>query len=228
VEIRDPMQLAKAKMEDTLVALMYSQYDDLVFHGGSSIWRCYGGNRFSRDLDFYLNAATSKEKTLHYKALSDFLKESGFLMKERGYEKSTDTMHFLVESDTKMKIDIDFKYKKGTKAEYTKIDNSKIIVLALSPTELLNEKIDAYNDKLESAKGFKHPEAHDLYDIYYLVSLIKIGDKETVKRLMSLADRINGTPPPDINSLGHLILSGLPPSFELMMNRINRWLDDNS
>jgi predicted nucleotidyltransferase component of viral defense system len=228
MEIRDQSQLEKAKLEDTLVELLYSRYDSLVFHGGTSIWRCLGGNRFSRDIDFYLDAKTSKERMLHYKELSEFLKESGFLVKEKGYENSTDTMHFLVESNTKMKVDINFKYKKGARAEYTKVDDSKIVVLSLSPSELLNEKIAAYNDKLNSTKEFKHPEAQDLYDIYYLVSLIKRGDERTVKDLRSLVGLIKEDQPPNMSSLGHLILAGLPPSFGLMMERIKKWLDDNS
>ena len=228
MEIRDLSQLEKAKLEDVLVELLYSRYKSLVFHGGTSIWRCYSGNRFSRDIDFYLNAKTSKEKMKYYDDLSEFLKKSGFLMKEKGYESSTDTMHFLVESNTKMKIDINFKYKNGTRVDYTKVDDSKIVVLSLSPSELLNEKIIAYNDKLNSAEKFKHPEAHDLYDIYYLISLIGKADETTVKNLRSLVDQINGNPPPDMGSLGHLILAGLPPTFEMMINRIKMWSDDNS
>ena len=58
-------------------------------------------------------------------------------------------MHFVVElAGTKMKIDINFKYKKGIHADYSKIDGSRMVVLSLSPEELLNEKITAYNDKI--------------------------------------------------------------------------------
>lgn len=228
MEIRDSSQLEKAKLEDVIVELLYSKYKSLVFHGGTSIWRCYGGNRFSRDIDFYLNAKTSKEKMQYYDELSEFLKESGFLMKEKGYENSTDTMHFLVESNTKMKIDINFKYKNGTKTEYVKVDDSKIVVLSLNPFELLNEKITTYNDKLGSTKKFKNPEAHDLYDIYYLISLVKKTDERMVKNLKLLVNRIDGNPPSDMSSLGHLIIAGLPPTFELMINKIKMWLNDNS
>ncbi len=228
MEIRNQVQLEKAKLEDALVELLYSRYVGLVFHGGTSIWRCYGGNRFSRDLDFYLEAKTSEAKMRYYKEFSEFLKESGFIMKEKGYENATDTMHFLVESNTKMKIDINFKYKNGTIAEYTKTDDSKIVVLSLDPSELLNEKITAYRDKLDNTRQFKQPEAQDLYDIYYLVSLIKKGNVNAVKNLRLLIGKVEGNPPPNIGSLGHLILAGLPPSFKLMINRIKEWLDDNS
>lgn len=221
-------QLEKAKLEDTLVALLYSKYDNLVFHGGTSIWRCYGGNRFSRDLDFYIKVTTSEEKMHYYKEFSEFFKEAGFSVKEKGYESSTDTMHFLVQSNVKMKVDINFKYKEGTRAEYTKIDDSKMVILALTPLQLLNEKVAAYNDKLKNEGKFKHPQAHDLYDIYYLVSIIKRSDKKTVEDLRRLISMINDKPPSDMKSLGHLILTGLAPAFDMMIKSINKWLDDAS
>jgi predicted nucleotidyltransferase component of viral defense system len=228
MDITDATQMEKAKLEDALVELLYGKYMGLVLHGGTSIWRCYGGNRFSRDLDFYLAAKTSEDKMRYYKELSNFLREFGFRMKERGYENATDTMHFLVESNTKMKVDINFKYKKGRESDYTKIDGSKIVVLSLSPLELLNEKIAAYEDKLNDTGEFKHPEAQDLYDIYYLISLIDKCDATTVEKLRLLANKINGNPPSDMGSLGHLIIAGLPPSFEMMLDRIKKWLDGHS
>ena len=228
MNIKDQAQMEKAKLEDVLVELLYSRYNSLVFHGGTSIWRCHGGNRFSRNMDFYLHAKTKEEKAQHYKKFSEFLKDSGFLIKEKGYEKATDTMHFLVESNTKMKIDINFKYKKGTEFDYTKIDGSKIVVLSLSPLELLNEKTAAYEDKLNATQKLKQTEVQDLYDIYYLTSLVKNADAKTVKQLKALIGKIERTPPPNIGSLGHLIIAGLPPTFDLMINTIKKWLSDNS
>jgi predicted nucleotidyltransferase component of viral defense system len=229
MELRDPAQVEKAKLEDTLMEILYSKYVNLVFHGGTAIWRCYSGNRFSRDLDFYMEAKTSAEKMQEYRAVSKFLQENGFAVKEKGYSKTNDTMHFVVElAGTKMKIDINFKYKKGIHADYSKIDGSRMVVLSLSPEELLNEKITAYNDKLDNEGGFKHPEAHDLYDMWYLTSLIKKADSKTVKRLRELIARIENKPPADISSLDHMIITGLPPSFGFMVKRLKEWVDDNS
>jgi len=229
MEIRDTAQLEKAKLEDLLVEILYSRYPKLVLHGGTAIWRCYSGNRFSRDLDFYMESKTSAEKMLHYREISKSLQGYGFVLKEKGYSSSTDAMHFTVElAGTKMKVDINFRYKKGTMVDYTKLDGGIIAVLSLSPIELLNEKIEAYMDKLDNYAKFRHPEAHDLYDIWYLVSLIKKADPETVKRLKKLIGRIENNPPSDMSSLGHLIIAGLAPSFELMIKSIQRWINDHS
>ena len=227
MEINDPSFLAKAKLEDILVQVLYNKYTGLVFHGGTAIWRCYSGNRFSRDLDFYLNSETAEKKMEYYREFSKFLQDSGLVIKEKGYSNSTDTMHFLVELDkTKMKVDINFRYKKGKMVDYAKIDDGKIAVLSLSPLELLNEKIVAYNDKLDNETGFKHPEAHDLYDMSYLVSLIEKPDRVTVEKLKILIGKVEKNPPSDMRSLAHLIIRGLPPSFELMVKKLRGWIDD--
>ena len=229
MELRDPTQVERAKLDNMLIEVLYSRYTNLVFHGGTAIWRCYSGNRFSRYLDFYMKAKTPAEKMQEYRAVSKFLQDNEFAVKEKGYSKSNDTMHFIVElAGTKMKIDINFKYKKGIPVDYTKIDRSKIVVLSLSPAELLEEKIVAYEDKLNNESGFKHPEAHDLYDMWYLVSLIKKPDPETVKKVRKLVAKIENKPPSDISSLDHIIITGLPPSFGLMIKRLKEWVNDNS
>lgn len=223
MDIKDKDLLEKAKLEDTIIDLLYSEYKDLVFHGGTAIWRCYAGNRFSRDVDFYLKAS-NKDRSGEYKEFTEFLKGRGFVVKEKGYGNSSDTMHFLVEAGGKMKIDINFKYKKGVAVEYVRVDGSKIIILSLTSQQLLDEKIEAYANKLQSKDEEKHSEVQDLYDIYYLTSIVKRKDRKTVDRLAALIKEIKSSPPPNVRSLGHLILSGLPPAFEMMVERIEEWV----
>lgn len=43
-----------AEAQDLIVKELYSVFDGAVLHGGTAIWRCYGGNRFSEDVDAYL------------------------------------------------------------------------------------------------------------------------------------------------------------------------------
>ncbi len=229
MDLADSTQLEKAKLEDVIVEILYREYNDLVFHGGTAIWRCYAGNRFSRDLDFYMRPETTKERMKQYRDVSKFLINYGFSMKEKEYNNDTETMHFTVgASNAKMKIGINLRYKNGIPIDYAEIDGGKIVVLSLSPTELLKEKITAYNDKLDNMGKFKHPEAHDLYDMWYLVTLIKKADRSTVKSLEALINKIGNKPPLDMRSLGHLIISGLAPSFELMIKDLRGWVNDNS
>ncbi|MDE1825955.1 MAG: nucleotidyl transferase AbiEii/AbiGii toxin family protein [Candidatus Micrarchaeota archaeon] len=221
MKITDKAQLEKAVLEDVLMELLYTRYPDLVFHGGTAIWRCYGGNRYSRDLDFYYKPGSAGEDS--YKELIKFFKEAGFAMKGKSYNRETRTMQFLVEGSTKMKVDLNLGYKKGTAAEYTKVDGSKTVVVSLTPEELLNEKMDAYEDKLRSKDQKKQPEAHDLYDIYFLTGIIENGSAASRKRTGALLKEIGDRQPEDIGSLGHLMLSGIAPTFELMVEKIDKW-----
>jgi predicted nucleotidyltransferase component of viral defense system len=221
MEFHDKEKEEKAKLEDVLAEVLYSNYKGLVFHGGTCIWRCYKGNRFSRDLDFYY-AGGKKTPSECYREFSGFFTENGFAVKSKSYSRETNTMQFLVESTRKMKVDINLNYKKGCTVEYLRVDGSRMVVLALSPLELLNEKIDAYNDKLFVKSQFKEPEAQDLYDIYYLTSIISKDDK-TAARLGKLIQALKGNPPKNINNLQSLILSGLAPTFEMMIDSIRSW-----
>jgi predicted nucleotidyltransferase component of viral defense system len=219
VDIRDKAQLEKAKLEDTLIELIYGTYKDIVLHGGTAIWRCYAGNRFSRDLDFYFKKGERSESAC-YKELIEFFKEKGFALKSSNYDNTTKTMHFTVESNIKMNVDINFNYKAGAPSEFTKVDDSKIIVLALNPEVLLDEKIETYYSKLHNKDETRQPEAQDLYDIYYLIGIIPKIKDGTKRELVRLVSDIENKPPLNMPKLSNLVLHGLPPTFELMIKKI--------
>ncbi len=222
MDFRDKDKEEKAKLEDILIEILYAKYDDLVFHGGTCIWRCYNGNRFSRDLDLYYDSKGRSAEDC-FKEFSDFFKEKKFTIKTKSYGKNTNTMQFLLESTIKMKVDINLNYKKGTPTEYMKIDESRIVVLALTPEELLKEKINAYEDKLSGENGFKEAEAQDLYDIYYLTSISR-KDARTTAMLKKLLNKIGESEPRNIRSLNSLVLSGIAPTFDLMIKSIGKWV----
>ena len=41
-----------AEAQDLIVVSTFDTFGDAVIHGGTAIWRCYGGNRFSEDVVF--------------------------------------------------------------------------------------------------------------------------------------------------------------------------------
>jgi predicted nucleotidyltransferase component of viral defense system len=45
-----------ALAQDIIVTQAYDSFPGCVLHGGTAIWRCYGGGRFSEDVDAYLPA----------------------------------------------------------------------------------------------------------------------------------------------------------------------------
>ena len=43
-----------AYAQDLMMEEVYRFFPKAVFHGGTALWRCYQGNRFSEDIDMYL------------------------------------------------------------------------------------------------------------------------------------------------------------------------------
>jgi len=43
-----------ARAQDIIVEEMGKTLNRAVLHGGTAIWRCYQGNRFSEDIDVYI------------------------------------------------------------------------------------------------------------------------------------------------------------------------------
>jgi len=67
-----------AKAQDLIVKELYKVFNDAVLHGGTAIWRCYNGNRFSEDVDVYIK---KDEKKLNI--LFDNLKRNGFFIEKK-------------------------------------------------------------------------------------------------------------------------------------------------
>ncbi|MCD6522800.1 MAG: nucleotidyl transferase AbiEii/AbiGii toxin family protein [Candidatus Diapherotrites archaeon] len=45
-------QIRKDYLQDVILSILCTRFKDLVFKGGTAIWKLFGGNRFSEDLDF--------------------------------------------------------------------------------------------------------------------------------------------------------------------------------
>jgi predicted nucleotidyltransferase component of viral defense system len=163
----------KAILEDFLVNILYSEYKrNLTMHGGTCVWRCYDGKRFSRDIDFYYKTE-SIEKSC--KSFLDFLKEKGLTIKESGYFNIINTFSIIVQTDTKVKLDISFNYAPGVEVDYLTVSGGKRLIIALPAEALLNEKMDAYSDKIKKNKE----EVQDLYDLWVLRNSIQNPLKKT-------------------------------------------------
>src|SRR3989338_8712536 len=55
LRIRRTSHREVAKAQDLLVQAVYEVFPETVLHGGTAVWRCYQGNRFSEDVDIYLH-----------------------------------------------------------------------------------------------------------------------------------------------------------------------------
>ncbi len=208
----------KAILEDFLVDILYSEYSrKLTMHGGTAVWRCYGGERFSRDIDIYFKTDSIED---FCKSLLDFLKQKGLAIKERGYFNQINTFSVTVQTDTKVKLDINFDYAQGDEVDYLTVSGGKRLIIALTPEALLNEKINAYADKIKNKKE----EVQDLYDMWVLRNSIPNPLKKTRERLNALLSEIKNKKPVNVYMLELLMLDGLTPSFEKMIGDLNEWM----
>ena len=222
MDITNETQRNRAVIEDEIVDLVLKHYNGFVMHGGTAVWRCYGGNRFSRDVDFYSNLNASEESSFQ-KQFHKLLIESGYPIREEKYNNKTRTLHVIFKGAfTTGKLDMTFTKANGVATEYQRVDGAKRIVLVLSPEALLNEKMDTYLDKY----GRQDHEIQDLYDIVILKSRISKPSVDTRNKLSVFLSRIKGIPPRDEKRLKQLIISGAALSFNDMLLLLERWLDD--
>ncbi|MCL5011519.1 MAG: nucleotidyl transferase AbiEii/AbiGii toxin family protein [Candidatus Marsarchaeota archaeon] len=208
----------KAILEDFLVGALFDEYRrDLTMHGGTCIWRCYGGQRFSRDVDFYFKT-TSIEQSCRY--FLDFLKEKGLAVKESGYFNVRNTFSVIVQTDTKVKLDVNFDFKEGGEVDYSTVSGGKRMIIALSAESILNEKIEAYSDKF----GKNSEEIQDLYDLWVLRNAVENPSTSTKLRLSGLLDLINGRKPKNNVVLETLMLGSVAPGFDRMISDLKVWV----
>ena len=67
-----------ATAQDIIINEMYSIFNNAVIHGGTAIWRCFNGNRFSEDIDIYIPRDTTKLNLLFEK-----LRKRGFIIEKK-------------------------------------------------------------------------------------------------------------------------------------------------
>jgi predicted nucleotidyltransferase component of viral defense system len=192
-----------AALQDEITDVTYTISPNAVFHGGTAIWRCYNGNRFSEDLDFYLTPKKEFENM--------FLKET----ESRGlevikYKKTENTIFSKIkDNETEVRFEVALRKKDGIVKSYEKLDGTSMEVFTLPIEELITEKISAYKNRLL---------VRDIYDVYFLSSLE--ATEKTKNALKELAKNIEA--PLDEKNLKTIVYAGAIPSFKQMVEAIKR------
>src|SRR3989344_3021756 len=131
-----------AKAQDIIVKEVYNIFDKAILHGGTAIWRCYNGNRFSEDVDFYIPKNKQQINSLFEK-----LKQEFTVIKKKIGEKS---LFSKLESNRNIvRLEALFKKQKGYLKEYEASDNNLITIYTLTPEQLIKEKVNAYLKRLK-------------------------------------------------------------------------------
>ncbi len=200
-----------AEAQDIIIEEVYKQFNNAVLHGGTGIWRCYSGKRFSEDLDFYLPNDKNKLEELFLE-----LGKRGFnIIKKKISESSVySELEF---NRVSVRLEATFQKVDGVLADYETADGNIISIFSLTPKDFIFEKVNTY------LKRFK---VRDLWDIFFLSRGIDYKNDLAGKIL----ELIKGYKPPvDKENIYSIILEGVIPSADDMISYIKRkWEKENT
>ena len=202
LKLKKSSQKEIAKAQDLIIEEVYKIFDKAVIHGGTSIWRCYNGNRFSEDIDMYIPKEISKINDLF-----ENLEKKGFRIIKKKVGKNSIYSNLEL-NRTIVRFEAIFKTINGVLKEYQTSEGNLITVYTLTPGGLIKEKINAY---------IKRYKIRDLYDVFFLLRYVK--NKDSIKReLNHLID--NFKQPVDKKELKVLVIEGLTPDVDKMLQYI--------
>jgi predicted nucleotidyltransferase component of viral defense system len=200
-------KLDKAKLQDLLIEIIYNYIQpDAVLYGGTAIWRCFGSNRFSEDIDIYVNSDFSKnlKKELERNQLKIVWKNP----KIKSWKISNGITEVLLKTKIGEPEKIPIQYKK--------VDGSSITVFSLPPLDLAIRKMEAYSQRLF---------IRDLYDIMFLTNFLNKDDYYTKTKFKEFLSNIKK--PVDEKILSSLILKGYSKfTFRMIVDYLRRWVGE--
>lgn len=204
LRIKKESQRKVALFQDFVVEEVYKRFNNAVLHGGTAIWRCYAGKRFSEDLDFYLSK--DQKKIID---LSDALEKRGFtIIKKKISENSIYSELEL--NRVRVRLEATFQKVNGYLTDYETVDGSILSIYSLTPEEFVKEKVYTYQ---------KRHKIRDLYDIFFLLRYIKRW--EEINKAIKLLMKDYHTPV-DEKELRVIILEGITPSSTEMIQYIRQ------
>jgi len=208
-KLKKRMHRLIALAQDILVIELYDKFPSTIIHGGTAIWRCYGSNRFSEDVDVYFPLALKKE---NFKRFLDDLKSKGFVV-----EKFRRTNNSIFAKFSYLNAIVSFEaifknIRNFLVRPFEMSDGSSILVNTLTPEDIIKEKVSVYLERRR---------IRDLYDIFFLLKFVE--KRENVKE--ALAKLVNNFEKPlDEKELKVLIISGSVPSVENMLREVSKWV----
>ena len=193
-----------ARVQDIIVEELYNVFDKAVLHGGTSIWRCYNGNRFSEDIDVYILRDIRKINILF-----ENLEKKGFVIEKKKIGENSLYSNLRLDG-VFVRFEALFKKIKGTLKEYETVDSNFITIYTLTPEALLKEKINTY---------IQRKKVRDIYDVFFLLRYSEL-DEAIRKQLDNFIK--NFKKPVDEKELNVLIFEGLVPELRDILTYIKR------
>ena len=147
-----------AKAQDIMISSLYQVFGDAVFHGGTCIWRCYKGNRFSEDIDVYIPRDLNRINNFF-----ELLIQKGLIIERKKISENS-IFSTLKYNRTIVRFEAIFKKINGSLRDYETAEGNFLIVYALTEEELIIEKANTY---------LSRRKIRDLYDVFFLLRDIK-------------------------------------------------------
>ena len=202
-----------ALAQDLLMEIVYTHFSQAVIHGGTAIWRCYSGNRFSEDIDVYIPKRFDREDV--FNSFLNSLKAKGFLVKK--FKTTANSIFSKFEmTGAEVRFEAVFKNIENFIVKPFELsDGTFMNVYTLPPEDLLVEKILAYKNR---------KKIRDFYDIWFLLNIaaditgIKINLKDVLDKFEE---------PKDYDTLKALIIFGAVPTFQNLVDGVRTWAKKN-
>jgi predicted nucleotidyltransferase component of viral defense system len=212
IRLKRRAYISIALAQDTLMAEAYYAYPDCVLHGGTAIWRCYGGGRFSEDVDVYI-PVQEKGATRMFRegVVAKGMKELKFKVTENTIFGKYDQSGSVVSFEAALRQPPESVVK-----PYEMLDGNLMLVRTLTPEDLILEKASAYASRMK---------VRDLYDVFFLLNLVEIR----AKVLGSVTGMVEEhRRPVDQEQLKATVIAGVAPSWETMFEGMRRWVGQST
>jgi predicted nucleotidyltransferase component of viral defense system len=205
LKLRSKADREVALAQDIIIMELYRFFPYAILHGGTGIRRCYNGNRFSEDVDVYI-----ENNSAALEAFFKALMSKGFKINKKRIKENS-IYSGLTFNDIQTKFEASFQKKKPFAKIYEVSDGYAIRVLTLSAEDFLIEKVETY---------LSRRKIRDLYDIHFIVQHVQ--DKKLIKE--QLTKLINNYKDPvDEENIAHLIIVGSVPTSEDLLREIKIW-----
>ncbi len=207
VKLKKRVHKTIAYAQDLIVLQLYISFPLSVLHGGTAIWRCYAGNRFSEDIDVYMPLPSAERS----KKFIEALQTKGLVNQKSKLTSNAMYLSFVYSGSIVSLKAIMKSVRDYVVRPYETVDGAFISVKTLSAETLLAEKVAAY---------LSRRKVRDLYDIYFLVNIVK--DRKNVDQGL-LKQMSQLVPSVDEVVLKTIVLTGAVPSAEDMLGAIRVW-----
>lgn len=199
-----------ALLQDIVIDIVYEVFPKVVLHGGTAIWRCYQGTRFSEDIDVYL----SKQNLNKIEQFKQKLKNKKLSIKK--FKTTDNVIYAKIEmNNIVMRFEasfLNFNSNKVILRKYETIDGNYLNVFTLSAEELIKEKVSAY-----LSRRF----IRDIYDIFILLDFVD-DKKQIISSLKKLL--LEYKKPINQDILPSLVFYGSCPTINQILRQIKKWV----